>query len=146
MADPDLYCIGSLLALALFIVLMWITRQGWKTLNRGERKAQRDMGIGILGMIGLNGVLFLGVLVCNSIVSERYGPRVPSALTTAMWLLPWIVNIGLLVLFGVYRPKIALGAITLVGFLLIWGIVLSVLFVVSCLALGGIVALLDSIL
>lgn len=66
----------------------------------------RDFWLGFVGVVAGNVVL---LIVVGSITSSS------SSFGTVASLLPWILNIGVLILFAVIRPRVALGMLLAYG-------------------------------
>jgi hypothetical protein len=121
--------------LILLLLLVWLGSKALKSLNPPER---RDFLIGFFGIIILNALLYPLSLAL------RGGSTPPETRATISLALPWVVNLALLIFFAFYRRWIALGTLTLIGFLLAWAILAGIFFFVSCFVLMGVVALFES--
>ena len=93
-------------------------------------KKRRDFGIGVGLFFGLNLVLWVCGIVSTSIL---YLPDIPyqisDALGIIMALLPWILNIGLIIYLAFKRPQVALGM--LAGFGIALAIVVCLFLIVA---------------
>jgi hypothetical protein len=121
--------------LGVLIFLFWLKTKVLKDLNPFD---QRDF------LIGFFGIMILNALLCPLSLALRGGSTPPETRATISLALPWVVNLALLIFFAFYRRQIALGALTLVGFLLASVVLLGILFFASCFVLCGAAALFDS--
>lgn len=124
------------LGLVVLGPLIWLLHRGHKELVADlDSCGKRDFAIGFFGIAALN--------VCLFILSKWMGSvsHLP-AVQGAAFFLPWIVNIGLLILLGHYYPQIADGAMAAIGLTLGWAILAGVLFFASCFVMAGIASLL----
>ncbi|GJQ51768.1 MAG: hypothetical protein HKUEN02_06150 [Anaerolineaceae bacterium] len=121
----------------------WLTRKEYT--NPAEKK--RDFWIGVAIFFVLNIVLTLcqwGLgagfyTVSPSIVDSNF-PSSPlfSILSWALLLMPWVINIALVIYFALTRSQIALGMVAGFGIALAIVICLGVIFTVWCfVALSG---------
>ena len=60
-----------------------------------------------------------------------------SAISIILAIVPWLVNIGLLIYFALTRSQIALGMLAGFGFALLLAICLGVIFAVACFVMLG---------
>ncbi|HRQ33814.1 MAG TPA: hypothetical protein PLM89_11990, partial [Anaerolineales bacterium] len=117
----------------------WLTRKEYT--NPAEKK--RDFWIGVAIFFVLNIVLTLcqwGLgagfyTVSPSIVDSNF-PSSPlfSILSWALLLMPWVINIALVIYFALTRSQIALGMLAGFGIALAIVICLGVIFTVWCFA------------
>ncbi len=121
----------------------WLTRKEYT--DPAEKK--RDFWIGVVIFFVLNIVLTLcqwGIsagfyTVSPSIVDSNF-PSSPlfSILSWALLLMPWVINIALVIYFALTRSQIALGMVAGFGIALAIVICLGVIFTVWCfVALGS---------
>jgi hypothetical protein len=109
-------------------VLIFVSWRGSKIYHDLNPGAQRDFLIGFFGIIILNVILyplFLAVKGDSALQETR---------ATVALALPWVIHLVLLLFFAFYRRWIALGALALVGFLLVWGALAAIPFFVCCFA------------
>jgi hypothetical protein len=118
--------------LILLLLLVWLGSKALKSLNPPER---RDFLIGFFGIIILNALLYPLSLAL------RGGSTPPETRATMSLALPWVVNLALLIFFAFYRRWIALGALALVGSLLVWVVLSGVFLFASCYLLFSIAAI-----
>jgi len=88
-----------------------------------ERKA--DQHIGFIACIVVNLILYI-------VLSLLRGVGTPG-IQTILSLLPWVANIGFLVLTLLFWPEIAVGYLVVLSIVLVGGVVLGILFVAACL-------------
>ena len=110
-------------SLILFLLFVWLGGKAIKGLNPPER---RDFLIGFFGIIILNALLYPLSLAL------RGDSTPPETRATMSLALPWVVNLALLIFFAFYRRWIALGALALVGSLLVWVVLSGVFLFASC--------------
>lgn len=119
----------------------WFTRKIYET--EAEKKKDFWRGVGLF--FGLN--ILLGICSWGSTVlffNWAYPAAIPvggspspaadlvSALSCIMSLLPWVINIGLIIYFALTRSQIALGMVAGFGFALLITICLGVIFTAWC--------------
>lgn len=102
---------------------------------------RRDFLIGFFGIILVNALLAGPLYFSNLWVSGLWTPT-PDWVLSAISLVPWVINGVLLALALIFRRAIAIGIVSLVGFIVAWGVLSFMLFAVSC----GIIILIASIL
>lgn len=102
---------------------------------------RRDFLIGFIGAILINVLLAGSLFLSRLLVSNLWTPT-PDWVLSAISLTPWIINGALLALTLIVRRAIATGILSLIGFVVVWGVFSFVLFAVSC----GILILIGSIL
>jgi len=90
-------------------------------------------------LIGFFGIISLNVFLYPISLFLRVGSTSPETRAIISLALPWMVNLTLLIFFAFYRRWIALGALALVGSLLVWVVLSGVFFFVGCFVffLGG---------
>lgn len=108
--------------------------------DRAEQR--KDFIIGIAIFIGLNVILYFSMgafYVLMGALTENFGtsPGAWSVIIPFVYLLPFLINIGVLVFFLLTRSWIARGFLAAFGTLLAASIVLGILASVVCLILGG---------
>ena len=117
----------------------WLTRKEYH--DPAEKK--RDFWIGVAIFFVLNIVLTLcqwglgaGFYAASPSIVDSNFPSSPlfSILSWVILLLPWAINIGLIVYFALTRSQIALGMVAGFGIALAIVICLGVLFTVWCFA------------
>lgn len=119
-----------------------------KYLTREEKAL--DLVIGFVGFLVFNVVICLllyavGILV--AIVGYELGGTgelMEQVRIYITFILPWVINIGLLVFFGWWRSWIAIGALFAMGFLLMLHILTGICGIVACLMLISIAWLTDT--
>jgi len=90
-----------------------------------------DFLIGFLGALFVN-ILLAGTLLLSKLwVSSLWTPT-PNWVLSVISLTPWVINGALLVLTLIFRRTIAMGILSLIGFVVAWGILSFMLFAVSC--------------
>lgn len=108
--------------------------------TEAERKRDRWIGIGLF--FGLNILLWIcqfafsiGLAGLSSQGESDLANGISTIAAILLWLLPWVINIGLIVYFSFTRNQIALGM--LLGFALALAIVivLGLIFMVACFAI-----------
>ncbi len=127
MYDYDLGDVLIYLFLAAIVMgsLIQSLRWGYKNVYLKKPPSERqDFLIGFLGSIVVNAVLF-GVLYFGNYFAATWSQ-------TAILIIPWVINGGLLILTLIFRPQIAAGIFSFFGFLIGWGFLSTGLFAVSC--------------
>lgn len=99
-----------------------------------------DFLIGFFGAILIN-VLLAGSLYFARLLVSALWPPTPDWALSAISLTPWVINGAMLALTLIFRRAVATGILSLIGFVVIWGVFSFVLFAVSC----GILILIGSI-
>jgi hypothetical protein len=120
-------------------ILLW--RFWRKVLADSDPSDQKYFFVGFFGIISLNVFLYPISLFL------RVGSTPPETRAIISLALPWVVNLALLIFFAFYRRWIALGALALVGSLLVWVILSGVFFFVGCLVFlfgGGFLSMIVS--
>lgn len=102
---------------------------------------RRDFLIGFFGAFLVNALLAGTFLLSRLWVSSLWTPT-PDWVLSAISLVPWVINGVLLALALIFRRAIAIGIVSLIGFIVAWGVLSFMLFAVSC----GIIILIASIL
>jgi hypothetical protein len=115
-----------------------------KYLTREEKIL--DSVIGFVGFFVLNTAIYLLLSYVAEILADIVGGEfIDQVVTCARLILPWAINIGLLVFCAWWRSWIAIGALSAFGYLLIVLVVLVLLagvcLAVGCLAIISVVAL-----
>jgi len=111
-----------------------------------EAEKKRDFWIGVGLWFGLNFVMGLCVWGISAAllsmtypsegINEQFANLYP-AINCILNLLPWVINIGLIVYFAFTRSQIALGMVAGFGIALAIAICLGVIFMIACfVALG----------
>jgi len=101
---------------------------------------RRDFLIGFLSIIVIN-VLLFGTLHSVNLRVAASPMSTPAWIEWGISLSPWVINGGLLILALLFRPKVATGFFSLIGFLVLWGVLSFAFLAASCCVLIGIVIL-----
>jgi len=143
--DTEGCCCILWMGIIVLVSFFWLREQGHEKLEEWNLSShdQRDFFIGFFGIIILNALLYLLSLVLRGASAPPEMKRITMSLPM---VLPWVVNLTLLIFFAFYRPRIAEGALALVGFLIVWGMLAGVLFFVSCFVVLPIGCILESCL
>lgn len=107
---------------------------------RMSQPDRRDFLIGFFGAFLVNALLAGTILLSKLWVSGQWTPT-PDWVLSAISLTPWVINGVPLALALIFRRAIAAGIVSLIGFVVAWGVFSFVLFAVSC----GILILIASI-
>jgi hypothetical protein len=107
---------------------------------RMSQPDRRDFLIGFFGAFFVNALLAGTILLSKLWVSGQWTPT-PDWVLSAISLTPWVINGVLLAMALIFRRAIAMGIVSLIGFVVAWGVFSFVLFAVSC----GILILIGSI-
>jgi hypothetical protein len=105
-----------------------------------EKKRDFWRGVGL--WFGLNIVmtlcnLGLTTVLDNAAISSNAPFAAYSTISIVVGIIPWLVNIGLLVYFAMTRSQIALGMLAGFGFALFLVICLGIIFAVACFIMLG---------
>ncbi len=112
---------------------MNLTRKIYTT--RREKTIDFIIGIVILHIVNIVmtlGSIGLTYLLVQVPFDNSLRQTVIPVLTLVCQCLPWLVNLGMLVLFGVTRYWIALGALATIAFYFLLAICAAVVFAVVC--------------
>jgi hypothetical protein len=110
---------------------MWPRRTVYAT----REQKRRDFILGLVGWYAVNGAL----LVLN-LATPRGPDGAPRAVVDTLVALPWVLNVGGLILFGFTRHWVALGMLGAFAALLALLVIAGVFLTVACfvlLASGG---------
>ena len=107
---------------------------------RMSQPDRHDFLFGFFGAFLVNALLAGTILLSKLLVSDL-GTPTPDWALSAISLTPWVINGLLLALALVFRRAIAIGMVSMIGFVVAWGVFSFVLFAVSC----GILILIGSI-
>jgi len=135
-----------LLAAGVLAPPIWLLKRGYEKVYLKMHLAdRRGFLIGFWGIIVINALLFGTLYFVNLRVAA-------SPMSTPVWiewgilLSPWVINGGVLILAINFRPYIATGIISSIGFLVLWGVLSLVLIAVSCGCFMGTIGSIDSLL
>ena len=117
----------------------WLTRKIYET--AAEKKRDFWLGVGLFFLLNILLVVCqwgfsAGVYAVSPSMVDSDFPSSPlfSILSWALLLLPWVINIGLIVFFALTRSQIALGMVAGFGIALAIVICLGLIFTVWCFA------------
>jgi hypothetical protein len=102
------------------------TAEGKKPRPPGYR---RDFWLGFFGTIAVNVILLIAL---TNIASANYAP-----VGSIVNLVPWVVNIGALVVFAIVRPRVAIGMLLAYGIALGVALVAGLFLLVLCFGGGS---------
>jgi hypothetical protein len=88
---------------------------------------RRDFWFGFAGTVAVNIALFI---IISTISAANYGQ-----VGTVLGLVPWLVNIGGLILFAIIRPRVALGMLLAYGVAFALVLMAGIFFLVLCFGL-----------
>jgi len=115
---------------------MSLQRKVYET--RSQKVADFLIGVGL--MIGVNAVFYIIAMILASGMTFWGGSssgsafgNVGSIVLSALYCLPFVVNIGLMIYFGLTRYWIALGMLALIAF----GLLMAFLLSAACFVLTG---------
>jgi hypothetical protein len=103
-----------------------------------RQEKTRDFIIGVLICLVLNGLLFGCSLLVPYILFNSTAPTsslqdtLNAIAILSVYILPWVLNLGLLIYFAFTRPWIALGGLALFGVFLALVILAGIVFLVYC--------------
>ncbi len=109
----------------------WLTRKEYT--DPAEKK--RDFWIGVVLFFILNVVLALCQFGLGFGLIDTWSGSsdiLIGIVAVLFWLLPWAVNIGLIVLFALTRSQIALGMLAGFGIILALAIAAGIIFTIWC--------------
>ena len=112
------------------------------------REKLLDFVIGFIGFFVPNVVIYFALAYLADIFGGATVGRQPISKVIAYvaLILPWAINIGLLLFFAWWRPWIALGALSALGYIIVLAILAGVCLVVGCFLLVIGMAILTEIL
>ena len=94
-----------------------------------------DFVIGFVGLFVLNGAIYLLLYAIVGFVQEGAGEIIQQIISIAASILPWVINVGLLVFCAWWRSWIAIGALSALGFLVMLSILAGICCAVACLTM-----------
>ena len=101
-----------------------------------------DFIIGFIGFVVLNGAIYLSLAYLADILKDVEGSEIIGKGVTCAWfVLPWVINIGLLVFCAWWRLWMATGAFCALGLAGMLAILAGVCLVVGCLTILGMIVL-----
>ncbi|MEB2332731.1 MAG: hypothetical protein OZ914_00240 [Anaerolineaceae bacterium] len=121
----------------------WLTRKEYT--DPAEKKRDFWLGVGIFFVLNIALILCrwglgYGVLAVSPDTVNSSSPMAMILGGMILWgllLLPWVLNIGLIVFFALTRSQVALGMVAGFGIALVIVICLGVIFTVWCFAMLG---------
>jgi hypothetical protein len=100
----------------------------WRKEYKSVQEKKQDQHIGFFACLIVNLILFIGSIIADDLAS--YDPTVQDL----RLLLPWIVNISIIVLALIFRPELTTGYLTFFGVSLIGSTLFGVIVVAACFA------------
>ncbi|KAA3658758.1 MAG: hypothetical protein DWQ04_24150 [Chloroflexi bacterium] len=97
----------------------------WQKQYETDNERKTDQHKGFIACVVIN-------LIISILTRSLRGVSLPE-LQMIIMLLPWIVNIGFLVLTLLFWPEVAVGYLVFLSVVLIGSVVLGILFVAACL-------------